>query len=318
MKHKLKYIIFFILFQVVFMPVLIASLIFYGPFKATREMIVTTAMTTMTHQYFATFFLDDEEIQDILVRNRPVENIEDQELDDINIDETADDGIELIDVSSSTFKGKLLIIHDPSRVRLAVAPELGKVGATTSNIVAANNAIGGINGGGFKDDALGTGGKPEGLLMVDGNVYSGNNYTYYSAVGIDKDNKLIVSNSITLGMLQNQGVRDAVSFGPVIIINGQPTIYYGDGGYGIHPRSAIAQRKDGAIMMLAIDGRQVGSLGATMKNVQDTLLQYGAYNAFNLDGGASTALVYNNTVVNEPSDILGERYVPCAFIINKK
>lgn len=69
--------------------------------------------------------------------------------------------------------------------------------------------------------------------------------------------------------------------------------------------------------MLVIDGRQVDSLGATLKNVQDIMLQYGAYNAFNLDGGASSTLVYNNKVVNHPSDIMGERYVPCAFIITK-
>ena len=319
MKKKIKYILLFILFQVIIVPIIVLSLVFYGPFKHIREMAVTTAMTTMTHQYFATAFLDEEEINDIIQRNRPVEDIADQELDDIKITETtSDEGIELIDVSSSTFKGKLLIVHDPSRVKLATAPQLGKVGATTSKIVAANNAIGGINAGGFKDDALGTGGKPVGLLMMNGELISGYKYNYYSAVGIDENNKLVVSNSITPNTLINKGVKDAVSFGPVIVINGKPTIYSGDGGYGIHPRSAIGQRKDGAILMLVIDGRQVGSVGATMKNVQDILLQYGAYNAFNLDGGASSTLVYNNTVVNEPSDILGERYVPCAFIITKK
>ena len=67
--------------------------------------------------------------------------------------------------------------------------------------------------------------------------------------------------------------------------------------------------------MLVIDGRQADSLGATLKNVQDIFLQYGAYNAFNLDGGASTTMYYNSKLVNNPSDIMGERYVPCAFII---
>jgi hypothetical protein len=65
------------------------------------------------------------------------------------------------------------------------------------------------------------------------------------------------------------------------------------------------------------DGRQVGSLGATLKNVQDILLDYGAYNAYNLDGGASSTMVYDSSVVNKPSDIMGERYVPCAFIVTK-
>lgn len=317
MKKSIKYILLFILFQVIFVPVLVMSLIYYGPFKAVREMLVTTAMNTMTHQYFATMFLDQEEIDEIIARNRPSEEIGNQDLNDIKISDAVDDGIELIDVSSSSFKGYLLIINDPSRVKLATAPRLGTVGATTSQIVEANDAIGGINGGGFKDDALGTGGKPDGLLMQDGKLINGYEYSSYKVVGLDYDNKLIVSNSTSYSALKKLNVRDAVSFGPVIVINGQPTIYSGTGGYGIHPRSAIGQRKDGAILMLVIDGRQVDSLGATLKNVQDIMLQYGAYNAFNLDGGASSTLVYNNKVVNHPSDIMGERYVPCAFIITK-
>ena len=280
-------------------------------------MLVTTAMNTMTHQYFATMFLDQEEIDEIIARNRPSEEIGNQDLNDIKISDAVDNGIELIDVSSSSFKGYLLIVNDPSRVKLATAPRLGTVGATTSQIVEANDAIGGINGGGFKDDALGTGGKPDGLLMQDGKLINGYEYSSYKVVGLDYDNKLIVSNSTSYTALKKLNVRDAVSFGPVIVINGQPTIYSGTGGYGIHPRSAIGQRKDGAILMLVIDGRQVDSLGATLKNVQDIMLQYGAYNAFNLDGGASSTLVYNNKVVNHPSDIMGERYVPCAFIITK-
>lgn len=317
MKKSIKYILLFIVFQVIFVPVLVMSLIYYGPFKAVREMLVTTAMNTMTHQYFATMFLDQEEIDEIIARNRPSEEIGNQDLNDIKISDAVDDGIELIDVSSSSFKGYLLIVNDPSRVKLATAPRLGTVGATTSQIVEANDAIGGINGGGFKDDALGTGGKPDGLLMQDGKLINGYEYSSYKVVGLDYDNKLIVSNSTSYTALKKLNVRDAVSFGPVIVINGQPTIYSGTGGYGIHPRSAIGQRKDGAILMLVIDGRQVDSLGATLKNVQDIMLQYGAYNAFNLDGGASSTLVYNNKVVNHPSDIMGERYVPCAFIITK-
>ena len=69
--------------------------------------------------------------------------------------------------------------------------------------------------------------------------------------------------------------------------------------------------------MLVIDGRQKDSLGATLKNVQDIFLQYGAYNAFNLDGGASSTMIYDNKLINNPSDIMGERYVPNAWIITK-
>ena len=323
MKKVLKIIGGFLLFQIIYLPLLFIALVYYGPFTNIRDMIVTTSMTTMRHQYFATFFLSDETIQEILKRNRPEEVLADQNLDDIKIknkaknSDNAKDGIELVDVSSKTFKGYLLVVDDPSRVKLAAAPRLGVVGSTTSQIVEANDAIGGINAGGFADDALGTGGKPSGILITDGQIQSTDYYGSYSIVGIDNDNKLIVSNSMTYYTMQQLNLHSAVSFGPIIVINGQPTIRYGDGGYGLQPRTAIGQTKDGKILMLVIDGRQSDSLGATMKNVQDIMLQYGAYNAFNLDGGASTTMVYDSKLVNNPSDIMGERYVPCAFIITK-
>ena len=323
MKKFLKIFGGFLLFQIVYIPLLCILLIYYGPFTNTRDMIVTTAMTTMRHQYFATLFLSDEKIEEILKENRPEEVLADQNLDDIEItaststDADATDGIELVDVSSKTFKGYLLIVKDPSRVKLASAPRLGKVGSTTSQIVEANDAIGGINAGGFADDALGTGGKPSGILIEDGELKTTNVGGSYSVVGLDDENKMIVSNSMTYSRMKQLNLQSAVSFGPVIIINGQPTIRSGDGGWGIQPRTAIGQKKDGTILMLVIDGRQADSLGATLKNVQDIFLQYGAYNAFNLDGGASTTMYYNSKLVNNPSDIMGERYVPCAFIITK-
>jgi exopolysaccharide biosynthesis protein len=315
---KPKIIIFFVIFEMIFVPLMAILLIYYGPFTNIRDMIVTTAMTTMKHQYFATLFLSDEKIQEILVKNRPKEILEEQELSDIKVNENVNDGIELIDVSSNNFKGYLLVVNDPSRVKLASTPRLGKVGATTSQIVEYYDAIGGINAGGFEDDALGTGGKPSGILIEDGELkfsnYSGSNH---AVVGLDRDNRMIVSNSINYSTLKSKNVRDAVSFGPVIIVNGMPTIRSGDGGWGIQPRTAIGQKKDGTVLMLVIDGRQADSIGATLKNVQDIFLKYDAYNAFNLDGGASSTMVYDEKVVNKPSDIMGERYVPSAFIITK-
>ncbi len=320
-KKVLKWIAFFLIFQIIYVPILSIVLIYYGPFTNTRDMIVTTAMTTMKHQYFATLFLSKEKIDEILAKNRPQENIEDQSLSAINVGSgiSAEDmnGIELKDVSNDSYTGKLLIINDPSRVKLVSSPRLGTSGATTSQIVAENDAVAGMNAGGFQDDALGTGGKPAGLVIEDGQLRTTNTGASYSLVGMDKDNKMVVSNSMTYSKCQQLNLRCAVSFGPVIIINGNATIKSGTGGWGMQPRTAIAQRKDGAILMLVIDGRQKGSLGATLRQVQDILLDNGAYNAFNLDGGASTTMVYNGNVVNSPSDILGERYVPNAFIVTK-
>lgn len=314
---KIKKVGLFILFELIFIPILSIILIYYGPFTNIRDMIVTTAMTTMKHQYLATLFLSEDQIAQILAKNRPNQDIAQQNVDDIQVSQNNTDGIQLVDVSSKTFKGYLLIVNDPSRVKLAAAPRLGTVGATTSQIVEYNDAVAGINAGGFKDDALGTGGKPDGILISDGKLLTTKTNSSYSIVGLDESNRMIVSSSMSYSTMANKKIRDAVSFGPTIIINGMPTIKSGNGGWGIQPRTAIGQKKDGTILMLVIDGRQADSLGATLKNVQDILLKYGAYNAYNLDGGASSTMVYDSKVVNKPSDIMGERYVPCAFIVTK-
>ncbi len=322
MKKFFKIMGLFLLFQIIYVPILSICLVYYGPFTHIRDMIVTTAMTTMSHQYFATWFLSNEKIDEILKANRPEEVLAEQELDEIEIKETEEvsndtDGIELVDVSTNSFNGYLLIVSDPSRVKLVTAPKLGVVGSTTSQIVEAYDAIGGINAGGFADDALGTGGKPSGIIIQNGELKTGNTSGSYKIVGIDANNKMIVSNSMTYSKMKQLNIQSAVSFGPVIILNGNKTIYSGDGGWGIQPRTAIGQRKDGTILMLVIDGRQAGSLGATLKNVQDIFLKYDAYNAFNLDGGASSTMVFDSKLINNPSDIMGERYVPSAFIITK-
>lgn len=310
-----------LLFEIVYILGLGIYLIYYtNLFTTTKEMIVTTSMTTMTHQYFATWFLSDEEINAILAKARGSAEAVEQNLQDIDIKQkekqTNTEGIEVVDVSTDTFKGYLMIIDDPSRVDLVVGPKVPTVGSTTSQIVEAYGAVAGINAGGLADDAAGTGAVPTGLLIVDSKYYDSifNYWEDCSMCGFTQDNILYVSDSIYPSAVESLNLRCAISFGPALIINGQPRIYSAY-GWGIQPRTCIAQRQDGAVLFLVIDGRQTDSYGATLKQAQDILLNYGAYNAFNLDGGASSTMVFDGNVVNKPSDIAGERYVPTAFIV---
>lgn len=320
---KLGKVLGVILFELVYILGLGIYLIYYTEFfTTTRDMIVTTSMTTMSHQYFATWFLSQEKIDEILASNRLTSNTEEQDLQKVNTtdsdgkDKGSTEGIEVVDVSTDTFKAYLMIIDDPSRVDLVTAKDVGTVGSTTSQIVEHYNAVGGINAGGMADDAAGTGGEPTGLLITNGECYSDvNPYEYFSMCGFTQDNILYVSDSINKASIDQLNLRCAVSFGPVLIVNGEPRIS-GGGGWGIQPRTCIAQRQDGTVLFLVIDGRQTDSVGATLKNAQDILLNYDAYNAFNLDGGASSTMVFDSKLVNKPSDILGERYVPTAFIVN--
>ena len=64
---------------------------------------------------------------------------------------------------------------------------------------------------------------------------------------------------------------------------------------GINPRTAIGQRADGAVIFICIDGRQAGSAGGTYADIIDIMVEYGAVNACNMDGGSSSVMLYRDT-----------------------
>jgi hypothetical protein len=83
-----------------------------------------------------------------------------------------------------------------------------------------------------------------------------------------------------------------------------------------HPRTAIARLKDGRVLLATVDGRQPGvSVGMSLGELANLLLEFGASEAINLDGGGSTTMVVNGKLVNVPSDQTGERPVSDAILV---
>jgi exopolysaccharide biosynthesis protein len=83
-----------------------------------------------------------------------------------------------------------------------------------------------------------------------------------------------------------------------------------------HPRTAIARLKDGRVLLATVDGRQPGvSAGMSLPELADLILEFGAVEGINLDGGGSTTMVVNGKVVNIPSDQTGERPVSDAILV---
>jgi exopolysaccharide biosynthesis protein len=293
-------------------------LIFHGPFIGLKELYVTTAMTTYTHQYLAYWFVSDEEINRIMEKHKvqePPVNTDEKAVNVVAplIKQSAP--IEYIEVSGKGFKGYLFKVANPERVRLVATDQLGNKGLKVGEFVEKYHAIAGINAGGFSDPGgEGRGGTPTGILITGGKIIHKDSLPSYNLIGFDKNNILVLGR-YTLEQIQEHGIRDAVTFAPFLIVNGEPMIKSGDGGWGIAPRTAIAQTKDGTILLLVIDGRQLGSIGATLKDVQTILLEHRAYNAANLDGGSSSTMVYEGEIKNKPSSIYGPREVPSAFVV---
>jgi exopolysaccharide biosynthesis protein len=223
----------------------------------------------------------------------------------------AENGILIAEVKGEGFVGKLAIVKDPSRVKIGVARTLGNAGQTVQTIAKNYNAVLAINASGFADpEWKGNGGSVVGLLIADGKLYNKPIKSGYLNIGFAYDNRFYVG-------LDKSEYRDAVEFIPALIINGAK-VTDGSTGFGIQPRTAIGQKEDGTVLMLTVDGRQVGySLGCTVGDCAEVLLKYDAVQASNLDGGSSTIMVYRGEVLNKPSSTTNVgRAVPDAFIVD--
>jgi exopolysaccharide biosynthesis protein len=317
-----KTLIMFLLFEFIFTACTFPFLLLYGPFNNAKSTYVGAAMTSMTHQYLATWFLSEEKINKILGNNSTEATDETTNASEINIPKVKDDTIEFYELADNPkFTGYYLVVKDPTRVKVGHTTKLNEEGQTTSQIAESYNAVAAVNGGAFVDQSstsqwTGNGGIPSGIVMSGGEVVHNDlgegNKT--ELLAIDKQGVMIVG-KYSIDDLKERKIQEALSFGPTLVVNGKMTPMSGDGGWGIAPRTAIGQRQDGAIILLVIDGRGVGSLGATLKETQEIMYQLGAVNAMNLDGGKSTTLYYDGEVRNTPSNSMGERAIPTAIIV---
>lgn len=317
-KGKLKSLLGFLIFEIVFLSVTTPLLIFYGPFDNIKGTVTGSLWNSYTLKGVTRAFLSDAAIARILGDGYAISSVETENIKMLKFGINHTDEIELFDVSSSKFQGKMLVIKDPTRIKVGYSAQIPRAGETTSSIAKRNGAIAAINGGGFVDYKwAGTGGKPVGILMSNGKYISGelkDKDKKQEVIAFTEDGMLIVGKH-SQNELKKYNVKEAINFGPPLVVNGKPTIKKGDGGGGISPRTVIGQKADGSVMFLVVDGRTIKSVGATYKEVQDIMLSYGAENAANLDGGSSTTMYYNGKVINTPSDALGERAVPSVYMV---
>lgn len=301
-----------VLFLIFFVGFLYAPI---QPFIFARNLWVTTAMTTLNHQYLAEWFFSDQQIKSIMDNNK-VDSLDNSTPTLIHSERiTTSNRMELTEVSGKGFKGYLLQVSNPSRVKVAVTSHLGVRGERAEEIAKRTGAVAVINGGAFSDpEGEGFGGSPLGIVVADGHIVHEGAQETYELVGFNQEDVLVLGR-YTLNEIKDMKIRDAVSFGPFLVVDGKPAINQGDGGWGIAPRTAIGQKRDGTVLMLVIDGRQLGSIGASLKDIQDIMLEHGAINVANLDGGSSTVLYYQDQIVNHPCSLYGERYAPSFFIV---
>jgi len=304
----------------------------YGPISFFRDMLVTSALTTMSHHYLAYVLYSEEQVQEIVDNNVVVETGEVTDTSSIKVSQVEDTGVyesiyeeeilkrdegnelyKIVKLKGSKYEGYMVVIYDPSRVSLVSANKLSTGGETVLEMAKRSEAQVAINGGGFIRKGVYT--TPGGNVISNSKIVHSNG-KQGRIIGFNNDNVLVLAR-YTAKEAINAGIRDGMEFGPFLIVNGKSANIKGNGGYGIHPRTAIGQRQDGIVLFVVIDGRNSRSVGAKMSDLIDIFTRYKAYNAANLDGGGSTTLVVNNKIKNDPSatNSIGQRYVANGWIV---
>ena len=280
-----------------------------GPSATARDLFVTTVQQYDSLKFLPELFLSDGEINAILSANRlmPTNAVTDTTFGFVENEDTDSEPIEVVTISNENYAGKLLIIRDPSRVELACIATFGadQPGASVESFAELSQAVAAIGSG--------TDGMPSGFVIQNGNLIHGNKAQAAPIIGFDASDRLIVG-SMTAEQALGMGIRNAVcADSSTIIVNGKATEIAGLGD-GIHARAVIAQRADGAVLLMVLDGVKSTAPGVLLEDCVRELLKAGAVNAAVLDSGDSAALVYQNAVQNDAPDAQYRR-VPVAFVI---
>lgn len=255
---KTKKQIFIIILKIIIIFILLLALGIFLFFKTKlfepwKELWVQTAMTTMHHKYLATWFLSDEEINEIMAKLE-VKNDENSDSKEVKVQKVEKDEIKLEKIYGKSYVGYVLTIPDASKVKL-IDTRKKNTGTKLSQIMKEQDAVAGINAGGFVDvNGVGLGNEFSMACIMNKVLYKGSKSQRYSFIGLTKDHKLALG-KYTYYEAMAEKIENAVEFGPYLIVNGKNQIKNSNSG-GIHPRTAIGQKKDGTFVFLVIDGRQ--------------------------------------------------------------
>ena len=304
-----------------------------GPSETYSKMWVNTFSETRRFDFINNLFLSQNEVDAIL--NEPVETpvptlalptqskaeivVNSDAYDDVwhvgdNYDDDGD-GIIYFEFKESGSQCYMLAVQDPKRIFIGTPGFFGGNGLTIEEMVNTWGAVGGINAGGFIDNGgSGTGGYPDGITIVDGVEH--NLQPIGGVGGFDADGNFFCGD-YSMDDCRRLGLVNAVSFEPVLVVDGAPTYWWGESGS--NPRTAIGQRADGTVIMLCVDGRQFFSMGLNYEEIAWIMIDYGCVNAINMDGGSSSCMMFEGEIKNNPTNAAGgSRYLPTAWLIKKQ
>lgn len=314
--------------------------VFNGPSETARNRLTMSLLEASATKWVPAVFVGEETVEQI--RAKVASDLPDEQSDPSQViirtddvledDEWADcpDGLRVEQVSGDTYNAYVMLVRDPSRIYLAPSSRSysrSVPGKRINRQIEAEGAVAAINGGAFFDNGTispEVGSVPCGLVVSEGKILWDDGSSYYGFAGFNEDDILVVSKTMSAEDARQARIRDGCCYGPVLILNGAVNEEAYNTNSGFNPRTAIGQRADGTAILLCIDGRQAGSLGATYADIIDVMVEFGAVNACNLDGGSSTVMLLRDEegqvqYVNNVSLLQEEpRRMPTFFMVRPR
>lgn len=313
---------------------------------AAKRVFVTTMLETGQLKFLASLFVPQDEIRALVASNALAEFNDSVDSSLITVGVSSGDvaqneqqqqpDIAVEKISGRTFLGTMILLKDPSRLSVASIYPWREKGVTLDTLVKDSGAVGGINAG-IYNSTNNTGGKPYGIVVCGGEIQFNQPEQFPGLVmiGLTEDNilQIVDINGKTAAQVESlvreMKIRDAIAFQEEstdannhfvqLVINGEARELNGMGS-GLNPRTAIGQRKDGTLLLLVTDGRgRNGHLGASASDLIDIMVEYGAINAANLDGGSSSCMYLNGEYLMDSVTFYytnSSWRMPTAFVIH--
>lgn len=191
-------------------------------------------------------------------------------------------------------------VSDASDLKTALANNTygRNITDTTSDMAANNNAVLAINGDYY-------GARQSGYVIRNGKLYrdtSGNR----DALVIQKNGefKFVSESETSASELLQDGVLQVFSFGPVLLNNGEISVGENDEvgmAMASNPRTAIGYLGNNHYVFVVSDGRTSESAGLSLYELASFMKELGVKDAYNLDGGGSSTMVFKGEIINNPT-----------------
>ena len=194
-----------------------------------------------------------------------------------------------------------VVLSDASYLKTSLAKNsYGKnVTEKTSTMALNNNAILAINGDYY-------GAQEKGYVLRNGVIYRNTKGNSQEDLVIYKDGsfEIITEDDITLEELKEKGAYNVLSFGPALIKNSKISIDTNDEvgkAMASNPRTAIGIIDELHYVFVVSDGRTKESTGLSLYELAEFMETLKVKTAYNLDGGGSSTMYFNNSIINNPT-----------------